>query len=320
MSVKSRRVQEYGRGARTKSLVLKSLFETSTPNKWTMPKSRKSSKDKKDDSSTEDKHTASSADLKAVLHKDGDYKGNFSDYIKTDNDRKDVYMTISANAKHLFGTHRPLILELFENYFKLGSVECNFNYKAVLQKADSANGKRRTGGCSKPYNWEAHHLIPGEAFTTMETKKGSKEEIFTPTQYQLLLMSDYDINHGHNIIALPANNMDFFQPVHDLIQHPSNHAEYTKLVIKELKALKQDLQDAEDELGEDHPQVTVAITNSLRDRNQLEDKLWKLLIKIGKASVTAKVTKEAMELEAEERELLKYQAKSGTKYKYGALK
>lgn len=319
MSLKKQRVQAYGRGARRLDQVMKDLFETSSPSKWTMPKSRTKKEKKAKEDSSNGKHTSSMMDFSAVLCRDSQYKSNFSKYIKSDSDRKKVYNTISSNAAHLFGEHRPLILQLFNNYFKLDSAECNFNYDAVLQKADSANGKRRNAGCSKPYNWEAHHLIPGEAFTVMENNKGKKEEVFTAKQYDLLLMSDYNINHGHNLIALPSNHMDFFQVTHDLIQHPSNHSDYTIHVIKKMKDLKQDLQDVEDELGEDHPNVTVAITGSLRDKGQLEDELWDLLIKIGKASVTSKVKREEMILDDEEMQLIKYQAKTGTRYKYGAL-
>lgn len=321
MAVQVRCIQSYGAGRMPQKRVLEELFDTATPSKWAMPSSRQNQDNKQQKGKAAgDQHDSSTGKAKAVLTKDGDYKRNFSGYINTDSSRKAVYNKISPNVGLLHGKSRPLIASLFEDHFKIDTYECNFNYSAVLQRVDNVKGKRKTAGCSKPYNWEAHHLIPGEAFTVMEATKGKKEEIFTPTQYQLLLMSDYDINHGHNIIALPSNAMDFFQPVHNLIQHPSNHQEYTSRVIKEMKLIKRSLKEAEEELGEDHPKISVAIANSLRDKGQTEDKLWKLLVKLGEAIVTEKVTKIDANLSDEDRNLVKYEAATtGTQYEYGAL-
>jgi len=154
----------------------------------------------------------------------------------------------------------------------------------------------------------------------MEATKGSKEEIFSDLHYQLLLMSDYDINHGHNIIALPANGMDFFQPIHNLIQHPSNHANYTSRVIKEMKKLKKQLKKFEKNTKEDHPKISVLIAQTLRGKDRVEDLLWELLIKIGESIITGKVNKTKADLDKDDMDLVKYKAKStGTNYKYGAL-
>ena len=132
----------------------------------------------------------------------------------------------------------------------------------------------------------------------------------------MLEMSDYDINSGHNIIALPANRMDFFQPVHDLIQHPSNHSNYTKRVIKEMKEISSSLKDLVNEAKEDHPDIKVKIADELRD---LEDDLWDLLIRLGKALVTAKVANIKLALSKEDEDLVKFSAGTGTQYSYGAL-
>jgi hypothetical protein len=317
---KREKVGSYSSGNLTKGLLFECLFDTADPKKWAVPTpNKKSKKSKKDES--KGSHDATNAKRSAILHKNNEYKKNFSAYIKTDSDRNKVYNTISPNIKKLYAKDRPLLITLFDEYFKMDSFECYFNTEAVLQKGDSITGKRRTSGCSKPYDWEAHHIIPGEAFTIMEKTKGGESEVFSPLQYEILSISDYDINHGHNIIALPGNSMDPFQPVHNLIQHPSNHSEYTSYVIKEMKKLKTDLDEYEEDMKEDHPKFSVIIADSLRDKEMTEDILWEILIKIGEAVITAKVTKTKIELTKEEQGLVKYDAKTtDTKYKYGALK
>ncbi len=61
-------------------------------------------------------------------------------------------------------------------------------------------------------------MIPGSAFytkvSTVSNGAASKSPVFTDSQYALLLLSDYNVNHGHNLIPLPANKMDRYQPVH----------------------------------------------------------------------------------------------------------
>jgi hypothetical protein len=157
----------------------------------------------------------------------------------------------------------------------------------------------------------------------MKSEKGGDNPVFTPEQYEVLRMADYDINHGHNLIALPASGMSFFQPVHDLIQHPGNHPEYTKHVISEMQKVSQDLNKIAKKLGEDHPDMSAAVKLKFRGDKLLEDQLWDLLIKIGKECVSSVVQKRSIALEEEEEEeaaLVKNKAKTtDSTYEYSAL-
>ena len=247
------------------------------------------------------------------MAKGGNYGAAFAAYIRTDQKRAKVYNTISPNIKHLYGVDSPALLTLFDKYFKLSSADCNFNPLASL----SAGEKTVKANKQIPYSWKAHHLIPGEAFTIMEDEKGGSKKIFTDLQYSLLLMSDYDINNGHNLMALPANNMDHFQAVHNLLQHPSNHSEYTSRVAEDMKKVSKNLKKLEDKAKEDHPDVVVAISDEMF---KLENNLWKLLVKLGKVTVTHKVQGGEWDLSDDDKKLIKFKAATtSTEYEYGAL-
>jgi hypothetical protein len=274
--------------------------------------SEQKKKEKKEKKEEKKEHTSSKAGLKAILNKSSsaNYMGNFSYYARGDGKgRADrVYNKISPNISALYA-NRPAVTGFYTDYFKLSSVACNFNSKAKMKKNNS--------GASKPYVWKAHHMIPGEVFTVMESSTGTDEQIFNDIQYRLLLMSDYNINNGNNMIALPANRMDFFQPVHDLLQHPSSHSAYTNRVIKEMKKVSDELEELTDELEKPHPDVAVKIADDLKT---LENKLWKLLINVGKASVTSIVKKQKIALNKEDQMLVKNQTENGkTQYPMGAL-
>ena len=155
-----------------------------------------------------------------------------------------------------------------------------------------------------PYSWEAHHLLPGSAFY-YENESGPA---FTPQQYEILLSSPYNINHGHNIIMLPKQAPAV--PVHKLIQPPSDHPEYTQLVIKDLQTLQKTIQKLIDK-QEDHTAIKASLVDELKG---LEEKYWKYVVGIGRKSV--KAVSEGTALEGYS---VRYEAKSGRVYQWGAL-
>jgi uncharacterized protein YdcH (DUF465 family) len=284
--------------------VLNEIFHTTNATQWSIPKSQEKDPKKKKEEKPKDKHPNGQGPNKAKLAKGGDYGGAFGAYIRTDAARAKVYNTISPNIAYLYAQSAPALVSFFEKYFKLGSSDSCFNPNATKP---NMLGIKRSANKKIPYAWQAHHIIPGEAFTIMKKNRGGSEQVFSDTQYSLLLLSDYDINEGHNIIALPGRKMDVFQPVHDLILHPTNHGEYTSQVVSKMRSVSEDLKEIEEELKEDHPEVVVAIKQQML---KFQDELWDLLIKLGKATVTKKVQGGEWDLSPEEEEMIKYKAKT----------
>lgn len=307
----------HGEGKLPLSSALKAVFLTDQIGDWQLMQERK--KEKEEDSGEEGaEHASSTVKIKAVLSKSSsaNYTGNFSYYARGDGKGRagKVYNKISPNISYLYARNRPPLVKFISDYFTLDAVNCNFNSKSKAQ----IGGKKKEPGSKIPYAWEAHHMIPGEAFTSMKASVSGSEPIFNAKQYRLLLMSDYDINNGNNMIALPTNGMDFFQPVHNLIQHPSNHGNYTNRVVKEMKKVAKDLNQLTNDLEKPHSELTVKIAQTLKD---LENELWRLLIKIGKAEVTAAVKgQEDSGLSEEDKKLIKSQTADGkTQYPMKAL-
>ncbi|MET1254934.1 AHH domain-containing protein [Aliikangiella maris] len=293
---------------------LRAIFLFQEPGKWRKADEQKAKKKKKTEADENGVHIASNSELAANLSKTGrgkQYLQNFSDYIKGDGSRNKIYKEVSENASVLWGD-KPHMMAFFKNYCLLGQFECNFNVKAKLDRKYNGTSKIVVSGTSKPYKWEGHHLIPGEAFYTKDSNGA-----FTEEQLKILRTCEYDINNGHNLIALPTNYMDMFQPVHNLIQHPSNHSNYTKRVVDEMEKVADNLNKAIKSAEEDHPDIKVEIAEKL---TALEDDLWDLLIRLGKAVVTSKVAKIRLRLSREDAKLVKFKASSAdTEYQFGAL-
>lgn len=304
----------YGEGRLPLPYTLHAVFDTAKTGDWQEMKQKKKKEEKED--KKKDDHAPSNAKITAVLNKTGDWSGNFSYFIRSGEGKSranEVYNKISNNVTVIYGRNRPALVKFFKDYFKLDSVACNFNTKSKRKSA----GKTINPGQNKPYVWEAHHMIPGDAFTQVKAGVRGSSPIFNAKQYRLMLMSDYDVNSGHNLIALPTNRMDFFQPVHDLIQHPSNHNNYTSRVVKEMKEIAKSLNKLTSDLEKPHPEISVKIA---KDLEGLEDDLWDLLVKLGKASVTAIVTGQQLKLSQEDQQMLKFQNQDGsTKYPLLAL-
>ena len=123
-------------------------------------------------------------------------------------------------------------------------------------------------------------MLPGSAFY-YETANGPS---FTFQQLRLLLQTDYNINHGHNIIMLP--DQAWAVPVHALLQHPGDHPNYTQTIMREMKVISKKLQ-AKIDSKKDHKGLVEDIFEKLKE---LEEKYWDFLVALSRAvveSVTA---------------------------------
>jgi hypothetical protein len=134
----------------------------------------------------------------------------------------------------------------------------------------------------------------------------------------LLLMSDYNVNHGQNMIPLPKHQVNM--KIHDIVYHSGNHLSYTQNVQIQMQEVAETLEELTDELEKPHPEI---VKLKFRGDKLLEDQLWDLLIKIGKECVSSVVQKRSIALEEEEEEeaaLVKNKAKTtDSTYEYSAL-
>lgn len=152
-------------------------------------------------------------------------------------------------------------------------------------------------------------MLPGSAFYYM-MKDG--KPAFTYKQLRLLLMSEYNINHGHNIINLPAE--DWAVPVHSLICHPSDHESYTMRVMDEMRKVANDLQKLIDS-GKPHGNLPELIFEELR---KLENRFWTFVVKLSGKLVEAKVA--GVRYVGPGSEHVRYANKDGgTRYEWGSL-
>lgn len=132
-------------------------------------------------------------------------------------------------------------------------------------------------GQSQPYPWQAHHLIPGEAFYTEDS---DAQPIFDKTEnFDILLQTPYDIDHGHNMILLPSKG--WAVPIHALMQHPNNHNGYTTEVLTRLKRIDSQVDTLRGE-GEKHEAI---VANLFQDLKDLESDLWDDLLAESRTAV-----------------------------------
>jgi hypothetical protein len=235
---------------------LKELFEDDLKKKQAAR--RKENKEKKKAAKQKgEEHVASDEPLKGVLAKDGKYAQNGHDYLKSVNGRG-VYQ----NVDHPYFAH---IKDLVADRCKFPDAKQPDNFNPASQYKQK-----------RPYPWQAHHILPGEAFYC-ELSSGP---IFTPEQIELILKSDYNINDGHNIMMMPALNRHVC--VHRLMQHAGSHNKYSVMVMKGLKKLSDKLKKIVDQKKE-HEDVTANVAEELR---KMEDAYWNWLVKVSRSVVT----------------------------------
>lgn len=253
----------------------------------------------KPDALVKGEHLDLNAPLKGVLGKGDDYAKRGSAYIKS-KDGRGVYRNF--NHPHLVG-----IIDMVRERAEFpGGPAWNFNPDCQTRETTSSTWKK--AGQKHPYDWQAHHMLPGSSFYYVFP---DGKPAFTYRQIRAILMSDYNINHGHNLINLPGRGNAWACPVHTLIQHPSDHPKYTKYVMSELRKISQRLQKLEDQL-KPHDELVAKVFEDLVD---IEEKMWKFLVKLSKAVVYAM----AAENPPVQHNLVTYQTDSGTTYDYGAL-
>ena len=225
---------------------------------------KKKKKKKKGAATPAAPHAPSMKDLTGVLAKDGYYAQNCHDYLHGNAGRHGTYKNFDINFAM---KHRGLAKKTLENYrFPHATRVQNFNPGAKL-----SNGKK--AGQKHPYAWEAHHMLPGSAFYY----KDKTGHCFEPWQIQIILQSEYNINHGHNMIPLPDLARDV--PIHKLIQHPGDHPVYTQLVMDKLHKIANEL-DKLKSRSTPHPDLKKNVFKMLQ---KTEDEQWTFLINLGKA-------------------------------------
>lgn len=308
-------LQKYGKGSLSRPDILRAVFK----GEWSAAKKaqKKEQKEKEKAEKKGEKHTPSNGEVKAVLWKDSTYNQNCYDHIEGDGGRKAIFQKFQF-VDAAYASQYPKLPGMFKEYYGFpGKIKCNFNPGAELKgkttaknKKKGSGGNQRVAGCSKPYKWNGHHMIPAEAFYAEVTTSGGGKPVFTPNQYALLLMSDYNLNNGHNLMPLPDRGMDFYQPVHAMILHPSSHSNYTAKVKSEMQKISNSLKNLEAEADKPHPDISVDLKNEL---TTLEKQLWKLLVKLGKAMVSSTLANTTSPLTPEEKGLV------GDNASYGAL-
>jgi A nuclease family of the HNH/ENDO VII superfamily with conserved AHH len=118
-------------------------------------------------------------------------------------------------------------------------------------------------GQSIPYPWDAHHILPMEAFYK-----------YLPMKHiRIIQRGTYDINTGQNMIFLPASESDMGH--HQLPAHVDNHPKYTLGLKTEFNKIKAKLDGMK---GKPHDQVTAAMESQL---HSLEDRKYKEIDAIG---------------------------------------
>lgn len=275
---------------------LKARLEKAAASKYKPAPKKKKGQKKKTTNPKPQEHVDATSIPKGVLAKDAYYAQNGHDFIEDNGGRNRVYKKVDPKYASLAGFEEDE-LEPFE--FPNPKYPENFNPGAKLapgsrpvltedpkRKRDiAARAAKRKKTKSKapdpanqyfPYPWEAHHILPGSAFYYVEDDK----HCFAPWQIQLILRSDYNINHGHNIIFLPDESWSV--PIHRMIQHPGDHPVYTQEVMKELRKIAESLEEMK-QSGAKHPELKAAVLDQLKN---LEDDKWDFLVKLGK-SVTA---------------------------------
>ncbi len=274
---------------------LKRILARSAKKKYAEFNEQKKKRPKQDNGGATAEHVDANAVPKGVLGKVKGYAQNGSDYIRS-KDGRGVY----KNWGH---KHLEQIKDLTRKAAQFpGGPPENFNPSAKSPTGGNA-------GQQWPYPWDAHHILPGSAFYYVMKVGGKERHAFTFEQLQLILQSDYNINHGHNIINLPKES--WAVPVHALIQHPGDHPRYTQKVMKGLLMISDDLQEIVDQ-QEDHAGLESAVFKALKN---LEEENWKFLVDLSRRLVEALT--EGMVFEDDH---VRFAPESGTStYEWGSL-
>jgi hypothetical protein len=269
---------------------LKKQFKKDLKAKKAALEKEQKAKRKKGEKAKKADHLESRAPARGVLAKDSRYAYRGPAYVAANEGgeggdlRGKVYRPVS-NRPHL-----KKIEKIAKSAEFTGGNDKNFNKKAAGQRY--------------PYSWRAHHILPGSAFYYVGS---DKQPCFTDDQIQAILRSDYNVNDGHNVIMLPTVN--WAVPVHELLQHPSDHVRYTQRVMKDMKEVADSLEKVKD-TGKKHDKPEARINAKLLN---LENKNWSFLVALGREAISNVVDK--TDFVDDDKEFVQL----SKKYKFGRL-
>ena len=267
------RKRKSGKSKAEADLILKTELD-SLLSQWKDDNPQKQEKKQKKDEEENNEHAPNNGELTAVLWRNSSYSRNCTKYLRKIKERGDILRFETeprkARAKARFGTE-PLLEKHIKQY-ALDKRPENFD----------KNGKRngKYAGQKYPYAWQAHHMIPCSAFYDGILVGSEPQKIFDDNQQMLLLMSDYNVNFGRNMIPLPEKRVDM--QVHDMVFHFGSHPSYTKSVQTQMKKVAKKLNKITKKLKQPHPKISVKIAEEMAN---FEDQLWDQLCELGIATV-----------------------------------
>lgn len=272
----------------------------------TLAQEKKKEKDKKKQEGEAAEHADDSKPNQAILSKEpGGYAQRGHDFLAANKSFVANREVSPAGVYQDFSRdYLEKIAKLCEKHtaFPDGPV-ANFNPGARSATGQKANQRF-------PYSWEAHHMVPASAFD-LKDKYG--RPAFKDDEKKLLLKTRYDVNHGHNIIMLPK--LAWGAPVHGLLQHPSDHPEYTKKVIGMLQEVAKTVQKQVKKPPPNHKNIYANFFDRLK---KVEDDCWDFLVDLGRSSVAAACA--GRQLDNPDSKHVLYQALTRpTKYEFGRL-
>lgn len=205
------------------------------------------------DASSEGPHASPLTPHRAILGKGTNYARNGSTYIRSNR------------------------LGEYSAFGHLGPTAFQAGVASRASIAEGSNFNPAVSGQTLPYRWQAHHLIPGEAFYSEDAS--GKPVIDKDENFDILLQTPYDIDHGHNLVILPS--VSWAVPVHALLQHPNNHNDYTQDVMEGLGHVDAEIDTLRGQ-GKPHEAIVGSVFEQLKS---LETQLWTLLLKRSRRAV-----------------------------------
>ena len=146
--------------------------------------------------------------------------------------------------------------------------------RRLLKEGKSKRPYQRSSlvGCSLPYRWEAHHLLPAHFFY----------KFLEMEHVELVLQSTYDINDGRNVMFLPTSASKIYWKPHKLPYHLGSHPDYDQQMERHFNDVKKKLEEIK---GKElpHPDSPDSVEAKL---HKVEARGWKLIRLIGSRGPT----------------------------------
>lgn len=277
-------VPEYGKTAGNVERELE-MELTAFLMQWVEEKTQKSEKKREqEEEESDEEHSSLNGALSAILWRNSGYNQNCYDYLSKNDERRKIFEMKDTKNRLEKSFSFDAYVKHFMQHFGFSQRNENFSPNAKLsEETRKKNLKGTKAGNDHPYVWRGHHMIPCGAFYQGQKNNNMTKNIFTDDQYALLLMSDYDVNRGQNIIFLPRNKA-FFQPIHDMLLHPSGHNRYTNMVQKKMKVVSKKLRKLARKGA--HPSGSVKMAEKLAE---IEDEFWQSFVDWGIEEVDARV-------------------------------